>query len=381
MKAWEKVIKERLDYYESDLPDGGLCFHDSVCRASSNKRNPFVWIFAFAIACIAIVLLFHKPLTQSDEIMVTPQSETIVADVTTSNDVCEPTNIKTSLPIKIKKQDAIVNETTQSHNSSKESFESEESVLSKETHLSEIALKPVFHFPKNNKLTIGVNSSLFAGSVAGLGSIGFLLSILIRSASSNTYPDITLLGVDGYGYYPLDIKYNYGHPKQFGVSLKMPINDRLFITTGPKYSFYHSKVERLDLINLTKKDTEWNIHYIGIPVCMNYSFINRKKFGLYFGGGIEPCICVHGRVIYRNQSEVKEYCLDNNYEGLKKDGLGVSLLAIGGIEYFITTRIGLYIEPEFCWQLKTENNILPTYKREHPQMLSVSTGLRINLGN
>ena len=55
-------------------------------------------------------------------------------------------------------------------------------------------------------------------------------------------------------------------------------------------------------------------------------------------------------------------------------------MGAGGIQFNITKRIGIYVEPELSWTVPSENHVLETWRSEYPFMFSVATGLRINFG-
>ena len=77
-----------------------------------------------------------------------------------------------------------------------------------------------------------------------------------------------------------------------------------------------------------------------------------------------------------------DLCVGATFDGrdIEKDGIGLSLLGAGGLQFNPVRRIGLYVEPGFSWTIPSEKHMLNTYRSENPFMFSVSAGVRLNLG-
>lgn len=155
---------------------------------------------------------------------------------------------------------------------------------------------------------------------------------------------------------------NHGHnfPLKFGLSTRIPLTDRLNLTTGIDYSLYSSWYEYT--VSGKKKQLA---HYLGIPVRMDWTLASNRWLDVYVGGGLETDWCVAAT-------------LDG--EQIKKDGFGLSLLGAGGIQFNMTKRLGLFIEPEISWTIPSESRVLESYRTDGPVMFSVASGVRINIG-
>ena len=155
---------------------------------------------------------------------------------------------------------------------------------------------------------------------------------------------------------------NHGHnfPLKFGLSTRIPLTDRLNLTTGIDYSLYSSWYEYT--VSGKKKQLA---HYLGIPVRMDWTLASNRWLDVYVGGGLETDWCVAAT-------------LDG--EQIKKDGFGLSLLGAGGIQFNMTKRLGLFIEPEISWTIPSESHVLESYRTDGPVMFSVASGVRINIG-
>ena len=84
MKQWEDIVKDKLEGYESPLPEGSLTEfrtrRDAV--APAKKRRPLVWSMAAATALaagLAAVLFLRQPTIPEDAIQLVPQPVAPVA--------------------------------------------------------------------------------------------------------------------------------------------------------------------------------------------------------------------------------------------------------------------------------------------------------------
>jgi hypothetical protein len=112
------------------------------------------------------------------------------------------------------------------------------------------------------------------------------------------------------------------------------------------------------------------VHYLGIPVRLDWVFASNSRFDVYTGGGVLGDLCLNATLAGMSR---------------EKDRLSLSLVGAGGIQMNATKHLGIYLEPELSWRIPMDNpifgnNTLVTYRSEHPVMFSIATGIRINLG-
>ena len=149
-------------------------------------------------------------------------------------------------------------------------------------------------------------------------------------------------------------------PLKVGISTRIPVSGRFGLTTGIEYSMYSST-----FTYTLSGDKKQIAHYVGIPVRLDWTFITTGWFDAYLGAGVSGDVCVGATLAG---------------EKIKRDGLAVSLLGAGGVQFNVARRVGLYLEPELSWTIPSDAQILRTYRSDHKGMFSVSGGLRINLG-
>ena len=154
-------------------------------------------------------------------------------------------------------------------------------------------------------------------------------------------------------------------PIQVGLSARLPLSEQLYLSTGLQYSLYNSKFT----MSQTGEKRQ-QVHYLGIPVRLDWVFASNSRFDVYAGGGVLGDLCLNATLAGMN---------------LEKDRPSLSLVGAGGVQMNVTKHLGIYLEPELNWRIPTDNpklgnHSLVTYRSEHPVMFSVATGIRINLG-
>ena len=107
-------------------------------------------------------------------------------------------------------------------------------------------------------------------------------------------------------------------------------------------------------------------HYLGVPARLDWTFASNRWLDVYAGAGMEVEMCMGATLAEKK---------------LIRDPLCLSLLGAAGIQLNLSKRIGLYLEPELSWSVPSANWELDTYRRTHPLVFTVATGIRINIGN
>jgi hypothetical protein len=149
-------------------------------------------------------------------------------------------------------------------------------------------------------------------------------------------------------------------PLKAGLSARIPVSNRLNITTGLEYALYPST-----FVFSKAGEMKQYAHYLGIPARLDWSIASGRWLDVYLGGGIEG-----------------DFGLGATFDGMRvrnKD-LNFSLLGAGGLQLNLTKNLGLYVEPQVSWTIPIRTQGLETYRSEHPFMFSVGTGLRITFG-
>lgn len=158
-----------------------------------------------------------------------------------------------------------------------------------------------------------------------------------------------------------DTDWQHYLPVSFGVSARFGLTDRLSVNTGLNYTMYASRRTRTYMDGSVEKDMQ-NVHYLGIPLRCDWKIMDKSNLDMYlgFGGQVEKCI-------YAKAGS------ERLHEKKLLWSAGVSL----GLQYDISDRTALFIEPDISWKLN--RGTLETYRLEHDLMLTARAGFRIDL--
>lgn len=167
-------------------------------------------------------------------------------------------------------------------------------------------------------------------------------------------------------------KSTYSLPLSFGLGVSFPLNDRLSIATGLDYSllsrtFAGTYTADAGALNA---DIRHTMQYIGIPVNLYCRLLDIGGLHLYGFAGAEAEYGISNKyTVYAPDKDIK----------IKEKVSGVQYSAAAGIgiEFRITDRIGLYLDPSarYYFDCRQPKSI----RTEKPFLLVFDAGLRFNL--
>ncbi len=390
MRNWEDIVKDKLEEPDGTLPESVFAEFQArrsgAAPAPAAKRSPLVWVVATAVAAgLAAILLLRKPSVPEDSIRIVPQPvpTVAVASDSTAVEAEEPLPVrpliaqapvpkaaapKTVAP-KAEEPEVAEPEIVEPEPVRPEVVEPAEEPTVSEPVAAEPAVATASPFvPQDTPArSVDMHIAPAAGIVAGGGLLAALLApiagkgdLMSEQASSYSEPS--------YGN-PLDCNppsflnevdhFTHTFPFKGGLSVGIPVSDRLRITTGLEYSLYQTRV------SFTKSgEKKQAAHYLGVPLRLDGSLASNRWLDVYVGGGVSGDWCVGATLAGKD---------------IPGDGFSFSLLGAGGVQFKVTRHLGLYVEPEISWTLPSEKRVLETYRSAHPFLFSVATGLRINL--
>ena len=155
-------------------------------------------------------------------------------------------------------------------------------------------------------------------------------------------------------------KYRHEIPKSFGVSARLHLTDRLSINTGLNYTRYASDKTRI-FSDYTYQNDRQYVHYLGIPVRLDWMIVNRKHFNFYLGAGIQADKCIYATI---------------GGERLHEKEVLFGLNGAMGLQFNIVPMVGLYFEPDISYSLNEGS--IQTYRSREPFVVTVRGGLRFN---
>ena len=411
MRKWEDIVRDKLEGYESALPEGSLAdFHARRgSTAAGHATRRWIWVAAVTVAAgLAAVLFLRRPSVPENVIQVVPQPSAPVASAVDTVVLEEPAQplpfiAQTARPKPVRKviepQETVENEVVIEEPEESEQIVPEEHPEPKGTEPADISKpaeetyepfvsSPFIPAPTNGK-KLNMKIAPAAGIVAGSGLLAALVSdgpspsggnIENSYGGSSITDDIDdIPPPENYGstddntsvedpvYQEVHkedvLSGNYTHylPVKAGISARIPLTERLSVTTGLQYALYISKFT----YSLSGEKMQY-AHYLGVPARLDWTFASNRWLDVYAGAGMEVEMCMGATLAEKK---------------LIRDPLCLSLLGAAGIQLNLSKRIGLYLEPELSWSVPSANWELDTYRRTHPLVFTVATGIRINIGN
>ena len=383
MRKWEDIVKDKLEGYESNLPEDSLAAFNArraTAGATKAKRFPLVWAIVPALAAgLAAVLLLRKPTVPEDGIQIIPQPVETYSQVDDSLDTTTPI-VATPLITQATRTKAVrpMPKTEQSKEPAATTVV-EEIRIPEETHIPDTEgigpedtpeepatdsrpavqdSSPFVPQTSTEKPTVQVNMGTGGSIVAGGGLLAALATQLAKADVSGLVPGIQVTD-DINNTNALETPHSHRMPFVVGLSVKFPVTEKIGVTTGLEYSLYSSS------FSYPPGEKPQLVHYLGIPVRLDWTFVSSRWMDAYLGAGVKGDLCLGAT-------------LDGKSIG--KDGPAFRLLGAGGIQFNATRNLSLFVEPEINWTLPSDRRVLSTYSSEHPWMFTVATGVRINLG-
>lgn len=228
---------------------------------------------------------------------------------------------------------------------------------------------------KSGRLSCGVFMTGGASAALDKKSIGDI-SVGIGPDDAD-WADSPLLGILLYNQgkeVKTDIKHRL--PIRAGVSFAYKINERLSLESGVTYTNLTSDMrEGSDSHYFTGEQT---LHYVGIPLNMKCDIVSWKGLELYASAGLLAEKCVSG-------NQKKEYVLNNKVEKKETQDLNEkpfqwSVNASAGLQYNVSSSIGIYAEPGVSYYFNDGTSIKTIYK-DKPFNFNLNLGLRFTFRN
>ena len=160
-------------------------------------------------------------------------------------------------------------------------------------------------------------------------------------------------------------------PLVVGVSVNKSLTSRWSIETGLRYTFLRS--DFLSESELMNKKTIQRIHYIGIPLKLNYRIFSYNGFSLYgqCGGALD--IPVYGtQSIWEKTAETSTLRNDAHIHAPLQWSIEGGL----GLQYHFTPSLSIYAEPSFRYYFNAGSDI-KTIRQDKPFEFSIPIGLRL----
>lgn len=240
-----------------------------------------------------------------------------------------------------------------------------------------------YHFEKNEEVS-GWSMQLYAENLTtSLGGVNSDASGSYRDYSYGTMaepmpgviPDPTAGGIYGEEYLLASYKAiqrnqqgNAKHhaPVSVGLQVAFGIAPRLSLSTGLVYT--RTSSDFYPYASSSSYNVHQVLHYVGIPVGLNYEFWQSGGFHAYVMAGAEAD--------YNVKNDTEEEGVKK--EDAKRDRVQFSGKASLGAQYDITPKVGLYIEPGAKYYFDNGSHVENTFK-DKKLNFNLQFGLRFNL--
>ncbi len=241
-----------------------------------------------------------------------------------------------------------------------------------------------YNFSKNSDMA-GVSMKLYAENLgAGMGNVNSGSNIVNRYSDSGVmadpmpgvYPDPSVGGSNGVDYLMAAAykalqkspqgKAKHHAPVSVGMQIAFGVAPRLSLSTGVVYTRTSSDFYPY------APNNDYNVHqvlhYVGIPVGLNYE--------LWRSGGFHAYVMAGAEAAYNVKNDTDED--GTRKQDAKRDRVQFSGKASLGAQYDISPSVGLYIEPGAKYYFDNGSDIENTFK-DKKLNFNLQFGLRFNL--
>ena len=241
-----------------------------------------------------------------------------------------------------------------------------------------------YHFSRNSEVA-GVSMKLYAENFgAGMGNVNSGSNIANRYSDSGVmadpmpgvYPDPSVGGSNDVDYLMAAAykalqkspqgKAKHHAPVSVGMQIAFGVAPRLSLSTGVVYTRTSSDFYPY------APNNDYNVHqvlhYVGIPVGLNYE--------LWRSGGFHAYVMAGAEAAYNVKNDTDED--GTRKQDAKRDRVQFSGKASLGAQYDISPSVGLYIEPGAKYYFDNGSDVENTFK-DKKLNFNLQFGLRFNL--
>ena len=241
-----------------------------------------------------------------------------------------------------------------------------------------------YHFSRNSEVA-GVSMKLYAENFgAGMGNVNSGSNIANRYSDSGVmadpmpgvYPDPSVGGSNDVDYLMAAAykalqkspqgKAKHHVPVSVGMQIAFGVAPRLSLSTGVVYTRTSSDFYPY------APNNDYNVHqvlhYVGIPVGLNYE--------LWRSGGFHAYVMAGAEAAYNVKNDTDED--GTRKQDAKRDRVQFSGKASLGAQYDISPSVGLYIEPGAKYYFDNGSDVENTFK-DKKLNFNLQFGLRFNL--
>ena len=152
-------------------------------------------------------------------------------------------------------------------------------------------------------------------------------------------------------------KFKHKQPITFGLNYRHNLTNTISLETGLFYTYLSSDITEI----ATNRVMKQKFHYLGVPLNVNWSFLQNKRFSLYTTAGLSV-----------------EFCVSGSVDGKSERSKPVQFAFQGGLggQINLSRNVGFYIEPGVSYYIK-DGSDYETIRKDKPFNFNLNTGLRL----
>lgn len=373
MGDWIDILKNRLENESLPLPENDWEWFEVKFRQRKRRRLLAGWSAAAVGIAAAVALIFMHPtlktVDEPSEVSKGPEVAVVDEPVESQDSVGERlwavgersrTTAQGSEekiqgykveaePVEetdTKDQSLDGLSTVQEHQPERPAHPTEEKSRETET----LNLIPEETAKQRKKITI---SPYAGGSARGINSVTKITgSDGIAASNGYAIPPISLAAAS---FSIPTTKVNHAIPVSIGLNVSLPVSTKLSLSSGADFSIYKSRFSIAVL---------QTAYYLGIPLRLDWTIWEGDHTSAWVGAGGKADRLVGGK--------------SGDYP-LKDKSFHWSAIGVAGIDYKLIRGVSLFFQPEISYYFMPASPAILTYRTEHPLMISLDAGFRINL--
>ena len=154
-------------------------------------------------------------------------------------------------------------------------------------------------------------------------------------------------------------------PISVGLTADVPLTASWSLTTGVVYTQLNATLTRHMREHIIT--TRQQLHYVGVPLTINYRLLHGRRFAVYAMGG--------GQIDFNVKAD---YRTEGTRQPMKKDQPQCSLTAGVGAILKLTPIVGVYAEPSLRYSFNNGSSV-KTFFKEKPFSPALQLGIRMQM--
>lgn len=380
---WTDQLRERMADYEADVPEGLWADIEKSLPQQKAKVVPLWRRLASVAAQLALIVSIswwlwpdasptEKVISRQGQSIIKENSPTPAATVIPTQNDTHAITCTSRFEVTAKVEETVNTEEYTVHVDTsgfvpQPQTAEESSPTEQTTHVVLPASTPeVLPHPKSSpRVIIGLHAK--SGLLAYNNSNGVPMSDERASRYNYTdnLPTRATTGEEPIWLAGYEEHQHHDHPIALGLTASYPLNKYFSLSTGLVYTRLHS--EFTNTMKQTRISTEQTLHYLGVPLSLQYYIKKSNTWKAYISGGAEIDWNISAKSVTEGVNT-----------SARKDRAQWSLGAGVGIEYDILPQLGIYAEPGFRYYLNNGSTVQNFFK-DQPASWSLEFGVRLNL--